>query len=253
AHGEPTRPGRPHEHALPCDDEALVRRRSGPQPGDPEGGGHGGLPCPAAGGLRRARPDFLSALLEMGRGLLPDSASRSSARRRRHLLRASRMLGAWRRTELRAQFRFHARRRRGLPRRLPKDRSGPAQHAVQRGRRAPAARIPRPLRRVQSALRPRHALRSQDGRKHRRHPYEPAASGRLEMSYDDVRNGDLAAVVTFLEMREKPQQTTIPPSPLSLRRMENPQTDAYRGLFRQVGSPWLWFSRLVMDDAKLAE
>jgi len=73
------------------------------------------------------------------------------------------------------------------------------------------------------------------------------------MSYDDVRNGDLAAVVTFLEMREKPQQTTIPPSPLSLRRMENPQTDAYRGLFRQVGSPWLWFSRLVMDDAKLAE
>jgi len=73
------------------------------------------------------------------------------------------------------------------------------------------------------------------------------------MSYDDVRNGDLAAVVTFLEMREKPQQTTIPPSPLSLRRMENPQTDAYRNLFRQVGSPWLWFSRLVMDDAKLAE
>ena len=73
------------------------------------------------------------------------------------------------------------------------------------------------------------------------------------MSYDDVRNGDLAAVVTFLEMREMPQQTTIPPSPLSLRRMENPQTDAYRGLFRQVGSPWLWFSRLVMDDAKLAE
>ena len=73
------------------------------------------------------------------------------------------------------------------------------------------------------------------------------------MSYDDVRNGDLAAVVTFLEMREMPQQTTIPPSPLSLRRMENPQTDAYRNLFRQVGSPWLWFSRLIMDDATLAE
>ena len=72
------------------------------------------------------------------------------------------------------------------------------------------------------------------------------------MSYDDVRNGHLAAVVTFLEMREKPQQT-IPASPLSLRRIENPQTDSYRSLFRQVGSPWLWFSRLVMDDAKLAE
>ena len=71
------------------------------------------------------------------------------------------------------------------------------------------------------------------------------------MSYDDVRNGDLAAVVTFLEMREKPQHTASP-SPLSLKRIENPQTDAYRSLFRQVGSPWLWFSRLVMDDAKLA-
>ena len=71
------------------------------------------------------------------------------------------------------------------------------------------------------------------------------------MSYDDVKNGDLAAVVTFLEMREKPQQAA-PSSPLSLRRMEKPQTDAYRSLFRQVGSPWLWFSRLVMDDATLA-
>jgi GNAT superfamily N-acetyltransferase len=71
------------------------------------------------------------------------------------------------------------------------------------------------------------------------------------MSYDDVRNGDLAAVVTFLEMREKPRQA-VPPSSLSLRRIENPHTNVYRSLFRQVGSPWLWFSRLVMDDAKLA-
>jgi GNAT superfamily N-acetyltransferase len=73
----------------------------------------------------------------------------------------------------------------------------------------------------------------------------------VEVSYDDVRNGDLAAVVTFLEMREKPRQA-VPPSPLSLRRIENPHTNVYRSLFRQVGSPWLWFSRLVMDDAKLA-
>jgi GNAT superfamily N-acetyltransferase len=73
----------------------------------------------------------------------------------------------------------------------------------------------------------------------------------VEVSYDDVRNGDLAAVVTFLEMREKPRQA-VPPSPLSLRRIENPHTNVYRSLFRQVGSQWLWFSRLVMDDAKLA-
>ena len=62
----------------------------------------------------------------------------------------------------------------------------------------------------------------------------------------------LAAVVTFLEMREKPAQQEVPASPLSLKRIENPQPDAYRTLFRQVGSPWLWFSRLVMDDAALA-
>lgn len=71
------------------------------------------------------------------------------------------------------------------------------------------------------------------------------------MSYGDVRAGELAAVVTFLEMREKPKQA-VPASSLSLSRIENPQPEGYRNLFRQVGSPWLWFSRLVMDDATLA-
>jgi GNAT superfamily N-acetyltransferase len=72
------------------------------------------------------------------------------------------------------------------------------------------------------------------------------------MSYDDVRTGDVAAVVTFLEMRENTAQQEVPASPLSLKRIENPQPDAYRTLFRQIGSPWLWFSRLVMNDAALA-
>jgi GNAT superfamily N-acetyltransferase len=27
-----------------------------------------------------------------------------------------------------------------------------------------------------------------------------------------------------------------------------PTPDAYRALFRLIGAPWLWFSRLVMDD-----
>jgi GNAT superfamily N-acetyltransferase len=72
------------------------------------------------------------------------------------------------------------------------------------------------------------------------------------MSYDDVRIGDVATVVTFLEMRAKTTQQEVPASPLSLKRIENPQPDAYRTLFRQVGSPWLWFSRLVMIDTALA-
>jgi GNAT superfamily N-acetyltransferase len=34
--------------------------------------------------------------------------------------------------------------------------------------------------------------------------------------------------------------------------MAPPGLDDYRRLFRLVGAPWLWFSRLVMDDAGLA-
>ena len=71
------------------------------------------------------------------------------------------------------------------------------------------------------------------------------------MSYEKVSDGELAAVVTFLEMRES-HGVDIPSSPLSLRRIENPQPSAYRELFRKVGSRWLWFSRLIMDDASLA-
>ena len=70
------------------------------------------------------------------------------------------------------------------------------------------------------------------------------------MSYTPVAQGDLAAVVTFLEMRERPD-LAVPPAPLSLRRMERPAAADYRDLFRLVGSPWLWFSRLLLDDAAL--
>jgi GNAT superfamily N-acetyltransferase len=71
------------------------------------------------------------------------------------------------------------------------------------------------------------------------------------MSYEPVPDGDLAAVVTYLEMRSPPQHG-IPPSPLSLKRVEVPQAEHYRELFRLIGAPWLWFSRLILDDAHLA-
>ena len=70
------------------------------------------------------------------------------------------------------------------------------------------------------------------------------------MSYRPVADGQLAAVVTFLEMRERPN-LAIPLSPLRLRRIERPAPAEYRDLFRLVGSPWLWFSRLLLDDAAL--
>lgn len=71
------------------------------------------------------------------------------------------------------------------------------------------------------------------------------------MSYEPVPDGQLVAVVTFLEMHDPPSES-VPPSALTLRRIERPQPERYRELFRQVGTPWLWFSRLIMDDAKLA-
>ncbi|WP_028970352.1 GNAT family N-acetyltransferase [Sphingomonas sp. URHD0057] len=71
------------------------------------------------------------------------------------------------------------------------------------------------------------------------------------MSYEPVADNELAAVVTYLEMREKPA-LEIPTSTLQLRRLGDPTPDQYRALFRKVGAPWLWFSRLVMDDEKLS-
>ena len=72
------------------------------------------------------------------------------------------------------------------------------------------------------------------------------------MSYEPVANGELAAVVTYLEMTAPPEHETLS-SALSLKRVEVPQPKHYRDLFRLIGAPWLWFSRLILDDAHLAE
>jgi GNAT superfamily N-acetyltransferase len=70
------------------------------------------------------------------------------------------------------------------------------------------------------------------------------------MSYQPLPDRELAAVVTYLEMHAPPAQDD-PTSPLSLKRIKSPDPAAYRELFRLVGAPWLWFSRLILDDAKL--
>ena len=71
------------------------------------------------------------------------------------------------------------------------------------------------------------------------------------MSYSALPDGELAAVVTYLEMRSPPD-SEVPTSPLSLHRIEVPEPEHYRALFRLIGAPWLWFSRLIIDDAHLA-
>ena len=71
------------------------------------------------------------------------------------------------------------------------------------------------------------------------------------MGLTPVPDTQIATIVTSLEMRERPRARPTPPSPLSLVRWEAPSNERYRTLFRRVGEPWLWFSRLVMSDADL--
>lgn len=68
-----------------------------------------------------------------------------------------------------------------------------------------------------------------------------------------VRNDEVATVVTSLEMLARPPARPMPDAPLPLRLVawKQPDIAKYRSLFRRVGEPWLWFSRLVMEDDRL--
>jgi len=67
-----------------------------------------------------------------------------------------------------------------------------------------------------------------------------------------VAPGDLATVVTHLELSEAPAPRPVPDLPdLSLRRVMEPATDWYRALFARVGREWLWQSRLAMEEDAL--
>ena len=74
----------------------------------------------------------------------------------------------------------------------------------------------------------------------------------LPDGYSDVPAGKIAAVVTHLEMTERPVLPFDPPGSWTLRRVESPGLDWYRDLYRRVGEEWLWFSRLQMPDKELA-
>jgi GNAT superfamily N-acetyltransferase len=69
--------------------------------------------------------------------------------------------------------------------------------------------------------------------------------------YTDVPPGKIAAVVTYLEMRTPQFLPASPTSAFQVRRVVKPDLDWYRRLYRRVGEPWLWFSRLRMPDKEL--
>jgi GNAT superfamily N-acetyltransferase len=73
------------------------------------------------------------------------------------------------------------------------------------------------------------------------------------MGLTPVANDQLAAIVTHLEMRERPKPRPLPASDLRLVPWPAPASERYRTLFRRVGEPWLWFSRLVLAEAQLRD
>lgn len=71
--------------------------------------------------------------------------------------------------------------------------------------------------------------------------------------YLDLPPGRIATLVTYLEMTAPPEPRSTPHrADLALRPWPRPEPEAYRALYRRIGEPWLWFSRLLLDDAALA-
>ena len=66
----------------------------------------------------------------------------------------------------------------------------------------------------------------------------------------EVPRGHVATIVTHLEMLEKPVLPTAS-SDLVVEGWSAPSASDYRALFRQVGEPWLWISRLLMETDEL--
>jgi GNAT superfamily N-acetyltransferase len=69
--------------------------------------------------------------------------------------------------------------------------------------------------------------------------------------YHDVPAGKLANVVTYLEMRAPVAYSRIEASEFEISHVQKPDLDWYRSLFRSIGEPWLWFSRLRLTDKEL--
>ena len=71
------------------------------------------------------------------------------------------------------------------------------------------------------------------------------------MPYSPIADGELGAIVTSLEMTKRPPLRALPASDLRLEAWHAPHAEKYRTLYRRIGEPWLWFSRLEMDDETL--
>jgi GNAT superfamily N-acetyltransferase len=66
----------------------------------------------------------------------------------------------------------------------------------------------------------------------------------------DLPAGTIATIVTYLEMREPQPERPMARDGWSLVPLSH-DLGRYRDVFRRVGEPWLWFTRLIMSDAAL--
>ena len=69
-----------------------------------------------------------------------------------------------------------------------------------------------------------------------------------------VPAGKLRSVVTYLAMTAPPRQAPPPAaaSGIAIRRWRIMPAADYLRLYRRIGDPWLWWSRLTMDEPTLA-
>lgn len=77
------------------------------------------------------------------------------------------------------------------------------------------------------------------------------ADAPIAHGFHRVAPGDLAAVVTALAMAAPPPARAEADVPLQLERWRDCSPERYRLLYRRIGAPWLWWSRLALDDERL--
>lgn len=70
--------------------------------------------------------------------------------------------------------------------------------------------------------------------------------------YIDIPPGKIGAIATSLEMWARPEPRLGPADKgFTIRKVERPDADWYRDLFRRIGTPWLWHSRLRLSTTAL--
>ena len=75
----------------------------------------------------------------------------------------------------------------------------------------------------------------------------------LAAGYYPLGDSQIAAIVTFLEMRAPAPPRATAPTSLTYVPFGPSDANAYRALYRAVGEQWGWFSRLAWSDEQFLD